>query len=252
MDGYPGWAERQPALAATMGAYRDEVRSANRVVAAMSSEAATGLRAARSASVILPAFEVGAYVLMYAPGTRQHSLQSPFVGPCKIVSKGINTLGASTGFYMLRECLPGHSPAAPEDHLYERALSRHVSDLKSFDWGSRTWEEILQTRLPEGYGFVVEVTRGPDDEGRYECRFVSGHVQWLRQSQLSVFSTPLREYLARNKEAREKARALKAATTVASKVASKASGKTATASSASERAAPSSSSVTAVKSHARR
>ena len=218
-DGYPGAVERHPAVAAAMGAYRAEVRAANRSVAAMASEMASGLRAAQSASITLPSFEVGAYVLMYAPGTRQHSLQSPYVGPCKIVARGVNTLGAPTGFYALRECLPGHSPSRPEECLYDKELARHVSDLRPFEWGARSWVEIMETRLPEGYGFVEEVLRGPDDEGRYECRFTSGLVQWLRQSQMSAFSTPLKVYLAKNEDARAKAAVLRAAARAAASAA---------------------------------
>jgi len=200
-----------------MEAGRVEIRGANQVVAAMSSEHKTGLRASLASAVVLPAFDVGAYVLAYAPGTRQHTLQSPFVGPCMVVDRGVNSQGVATGFYAVRECLPGYSTAAPFACLYDKPLTRHVSDLKRFVWGDREWEEVLATRLPEGYGFVVEVTKGPDDEGRFECRFSSGHVQWLRQTQMSVFSVPLQIYLAANADAKARTKALRATAAAAKK-----------------------------------
>jgi len=216
-DGYPRSVIRSPAVAAAMDAARVEVRGANQVVSAMSSEHKTGLRASLSSTVTLPSYAVGSYVLAYAPGTRQHTMQSPFVGPCIVVSRGVNSLGVATGFYTLRECLPGYSTAAPFKLLYDRAMTRHVSDLKPFVWGGRTWEEVLSTRLPDGFGFVVEVTRGPDDEGRFECRFSSGNIQWLRQSQMATFSAPLQAYLAANVDARARTKALRATPAAAKK-----------------------------------
>ena len=223
-DGYPRGSSRPPAVAAAMEAARVEIRGANQVVAAMASEHKSGLRASLSSAVTLPSFDVGAYVLAYAPGTRQHTLQSPFVGPCMVVGRGINSLGGATGFYTLRECLPGYSTASPYSCLYDRPLTRHVSDLKPFVWGGRSWEEVLSARLPDGFGFVVEVTNGPDDEGRFECRFASGHVQWLRQSQISAFSVPLQTYLAANAGAKAKAKALRASTAAAMKIPASAAG----------------------------
>jgi len=132
------------------------------------------VRAALSSTITLPVFTVGSYVIIFAPGTRQHSLQSPFVGPCKVVAAGVDSRGMATGFYSMRECLPGHSPSQPDAFLYERPLSSHVSDMRPFVWGERGWAEIMEARLPEGYGFVVEVLRGPDGEGQYECRFFLG------------------------------------------------------------------------------
>jgi len=210
--GFEAPSHRTARGASELAASRAAVREANATVGGLASEAIAGLRAMRSECHTSAVFDVGSYVLAFAPSTAQNSLQSKFAGPFRVVARGVAG-GVATGFYLLRECLPGHDPAsaaasafdntlvaapsAPvEAALHDRAISRHASDLKAFDWAGQRWDEILSTRLPEGYGFVTHILKGPDDEGRFEARFSSGLVQWLRVSQISRDNIPLKIYLA--------------------------------------------------------
>ena len=190
LDGLPDFPSDHPPSPAAFAQVRDSIRQ----LADMCGEVQSFVRASTSAHLAVQEFAVGSFCMVYAPSRREHKLQSPYIGPCIVVSRGEDSSGKPTGFYECRECLAGYTSARPL--LDTRPFFRHANHLRPFHLGDREVNDVLAQQLEHGFFFVTDILDGPDEYGNYYVVFDSGHKQWLPEKELSK-TTLLRNFKER-------------------------------------------------------